>query len=126
MSLHLRIAMIVLAVGVMVIIFRSVNKKHMRMQYSLVWIIISIALLLLAIFPVFAQWLCLLLGIETPSNLIFLLGILALLLLNFTQTGIISKQSEQIKTLTQALSLHQYAQEKEEIYGDKESGHEEG
>ncbi len=125
MSLHLRIAMIVLAVVVMVIIFRSVNKKHMRMQYSLVWIIISIALLLLAIFPVFAQWLCFLFGIETPSNLIFLLGILALLLLNFTQTGIVSKQAEQIKTLTQALSLHQYAQEKGDAHEDKESGNEE-
>ena len=126
MSLHLRIAMIVLAVGVMVIIFRSVNKKHMRMQYSLVWILISVALLLVAVFPVLAQWLCLLLGIETPSNLIFLLGILALLLLNFTQTGNISKQSEQIKTQTHALSLHQYAQEKEETHGDKKSGNKEG
>ena len=117
--------MIVLAVVVMVIIFRSVNKKHMRMQYSLVWIIISIALLLLAIFPILAEWLCFLFGIETPSNLIFLLGILALLLLNFTQTGIVSKQSEQIKTLTQALSLHQYAQEKADQHGDKEPGNEE-
>lgn len=123
MPFRLKIVMIVLALLVMIIIFRSVNKKNMRMQYSFVWILISIALLLLAFFPGIADWLCSLTGIQTPSNLIYLLGILALLMLNFSQTSIVSKQADQIRKLTQVISLQQY---NEENAKEREVHHEEG
>ena len=119
MSLHLRISMIVLALGVVITIVRLVNNKHMRMQYSLVWVVLSVMMLIIAIFPVITEWLCAIAGIQTQSNLVYLMGILALLLVSFMQTGVVSKQADQITLLTQELSLHKYreqeSQEKEHI-----------
>jgi Uncharacterized conserved protein len=119
MSLHLRISMIVLALGVVITIVRMVNNKHMRMQYSLVWVVLSVMMLIIAIFPVITEWLCTIAGIQTQSNLVYLMGILALLLVSFMQTGIVSKQADQITLLTQELSLHKYreqeSQEKEHV-----------
>ena len=111
MSLHLRISMIVLALGVVITIVRLVNNKHMRMQYSLVWVVLSVLMLIVAVFPVITEWLCAIAGIQTQSNLVYLMGILALLLVSFMQTGIVSKQADQITLLTQELSLHKYREQ---------------
>lgn len=114
MSWALRIEMLLLAVIMAVIVIRCVTKKKMRVQYSLIWIFISLSLLVVSIFPGIVFFLCDILGMEKPSNLIFLLGIIALLLVALVQTSIISKQSESIKFLTQIVSIDKYKRETEE------------
>ena len=114
MSWSLRIEMLLLAVVMAIIVIRCVTKKKMRVQYSLIWIFISLALLVVSIFPGAVFFLCSLLGMQTPSNLIFLLGIIALLLVALVQTSIISKQAENIKFLTQIVSIEKYQRKLEE------------
>ncbi len=111
MTLLLRIEMIILAIIVAGVVINSVNKKKMLIQYSLIWIIISLSLLVIAIFPGIVFWLCSILGIKTPSNLIYLFGIIALLMVALLQTSIISKQTERIKFLTQIVSIEKYKEE---------------
>ncbi|MBQ4066200.1 MAG: DUF2304 domain-containing protein [Clostridia bacterium] len=114
MSLLLRIEMIVLAIIIAAFVINSVTKKKMCIQYSLVWIVLSLALLVIAAFPGIVFWLCDLLGIKTPSNLIYLLGIIYLMLITFMQTCIISKQTEKIKFLTQMVSIEKHKNTKED------------
>jgi len=114
MSLLLRIEMILIAIAVIMIVLFSVNRKKMCIQYSLIWIVLSVGLLIVAIFPSIAFFLCDILDIQTPTNLIFLVGILALLMIAFYQTIIISKQSERIKFLIQTISLEKYNKGQEE------------
>ncbi len=113
MSLLLRIEMIVLSLIVVFIVINSVNKKKMCIQYSLIWILIAFSLLIIAIFPDIVFALCALLGVKTPSNLIYLFGIFALLLVTLIQTSIISKQTERIKFLTQIVSIEKYCDHRE-------------
>ena len=108
MTLLLRIEMILIAIAVIIIVINSVNRKKMCIQYSLVWIVLSAVLLIIAIFPGIVFFLCEILDIQTPTNLIYLAGIFALMLIAFSQTVIISKQSEQIKFLIQTISLEKY------------------
>ena len=89
----------------------------MSVRYSLIWLVTSIALLVIAIFPQLVLYLCELTDIQTPSNLIYLLGLLFLFYVVFVQTGRISKQAEQIKTLTQMVSIEKYLSE--EIKNDE-------
>lgn len=110
----LRIEMILIAIIMIAIVINSVNKKKMCIQYSLVWIFISVLLLVIAIFPEIVFFLCDILDIQTPSNLIYLAGIFALLLVSFFQTLIISKQSEQIKFLIQTISIEKYRRDTEQ------------
>lgn len=103
--------MILLALIVIAVIILSVNKKKMCIRYSLVWIFVSLLIITIAMFPGIVFWFCKILGIETPSNLVYLFGILVLLMITFMQTGILSKQSEKIKFLTQMISIKQYEEE---------------
>lgn len=114
MSTLLRIEMIVIALLMVTIIVRSVNRKKLRIQYSFPWLIIAAALLLVAFFPGVTVWLCGITGIETPSNLIYLFGILILLLISFYQTALLSKQADRITRLTQVLSIERFYREQRE------------
>lgn len=110
----LRIEMILISVIMIIIVINSVNKKKMCIQYSLVWIFISLLLLVIAVFPEIVFFLCNILDIQTPSNLIYLAGIFALLLVNFYQTSIISKQSDRIKFLIQTISIEKHRKDMEQ------------
>lgn len=114
MSPFLRAEMIVLALLIVTIIVRSVNRKKLRIQYSFAWLVIAAALLAVAFFPGIAVWLCGVTGIETPSNLIYLFGILILLLISFYQTALLSKQADRITRLTQVLSIEKFYREQKE------------
>lgn len=114
MSPLLRIEMIAIALLMVTIIVRSVNRKKLRIQYSFPWLMIAAALLLVAFFPGVAVWLCGITGIETPSNLIYLFGILILLLISFYQTALLSKQADRITRLTQVLSIERFYREQRE------------
>lgn len=114
MSTLLRIEMIVIALLIVTIIVRSVNRKKLRIQYSFAWLIIAAALMVIALFPGVVVWLCGVTGIETPSNLIYLFGILILLLISFYQTVLLSKQADRITRLTQVLSIERFYREQQE------------
>ena len=114
MSPVLRVEMIISALVVLIIVVRNVNHKRMRIQYSFLWLLISLVLLLFAIFPGIVFWLCSLTGIEVPSNLLYLLGIFALLFITFHQTVLLSRQADQIKYLTQIVSLEKYRTSRQE------------
>ncbi|EQK43928.1 hypothetical protein C672_2872 [[Clostridium] bifermentans ATCC 638] len=63
--------------------------------------------------------------IETPSNLVYLIGIIGLLIVAFLHSIIISSQANKIKTLVQMVSIENYMkdheiQTQEENYNDNE------
>jgi len=111
MSILLRIEMIGLAVLMLYIIVRNINRKKLRIQYSFIWLLITAVLLAVAFFPGIVTWLCGVMDIKTPVNLVYLLGIFVLLLLSFFQTILISKQADQIKRLTQIVSIEKFLAE---------------
>ena len=113
MSALLRIEMIGIAVLMLLIIVRNVNRKRLRIQYSFIWLLIAASMLLAAFFPGVVSWLCRVMSIETPVNLVYLLGILILLLITFFQTILISRQADRIKRLTQIVSIEKFLAEEE-------------
>lgn len=114
MSMLLRVEMILTALIVVFVIVRNVNRGRLRLQYSLVWLLVALGMLIAAFFPGIIFWLCELTGIRTATNLIFLLGIVALLLIAFNQTVKLSKQADRITRLTQMVSLDKYQKQQKE------------
>ena len=116
----LQIELTVMALAVLFLVVRTVNHRQISVNHSLIWLVASIGLLIIAVFPKIVWYLCQLTGIETPSNLIYLLGLLFLFCVSFSQTRTISKQAEQIKTLTQIISIEKY--NAEEAQRDEAAG----
>ena len=105
MSWILRAELIVLAVVAIVVVIHAVNRRVLQLKYSLIWLLISLCLVVTALFPEIAFAVTALVGIETPSNLIFFLAIIALLGICFSLTIIVSHQESRIKRLIQLLSI---------------------
>ena len=118
MSWVLRIELIVLAVAAIVIVIHAVNRRVLPLKYSLIWLLISLCLVVTALFPKIAFGVTALVGIETPSNMIFFLAIIALLGICFSLTVIVSRQEARIKRLVQLLSI-----EHNEYQGSEEEEH---
>lgn len=105
MSIFLRAEMLLLAAAVLFLVFRAIRKKRLLIRFSLVWLCIAGGMVFAALFPGAVTWACGLVHMEKASNFIYLLGVLTLLGLSFSQTMLLSKQSDQIKRLTQSISL---------------------
>lgn len=114
MSIVLRIELIILALVFVALVFNAVNKRKLWLQYSLIWLLISCGLLIVAFFPQVLDWLSAFMQIEVTSNLVYLIAIFVLVVITFYLTKIVSKQSEQIKTLIQVCSIERYMTEKKE------------
>ena len=110
MSQTLRIELIVLAVLFFCIVVRNVNKRNLQMKYSLIWILAS-ALLVAA--PEVVYKAAAYIGIETPSNFIFLICLAWMIGMNLMLSIIVSRQSEKIKKIIQVVSLDNYERERE-------------
>jgi len=110
-SLHLRFFLLIISGLFFVYIFFAVRKKDLLLRDSLLWMLMALIMLLLAVFPGIAVWLSSLIGIETPSNLVFFAALIMVLILLFRQTAAMSKMSMQIARLTQEIALMQVRQD---------------
>ena len=114
MSIELRVELIVMAVLFFGIIIKNVNKGNLQLKYALSWIFAAAVILCISIFPQIAYCFTKWLGIETPSNFIFLLAIIGLTGMNLSLTVIVSKQAEKIKSIVQQVSLYNHENDKKD------------
>lgn len=114
MSLPLRIILIVISLLFVSLVFYTVNRKHMQLSDSLVWLLVSFLMIVLAFFPRIGIWLSRLVGIETPVNFIYLVGIVVLLVLVFHLTVQHSKVKQQVIAIIQEISIENYLRDRAE------------
>lgn len=110
MSVALRVLLIVVSLLTVMIVLKKIRKAQLQIEYTLFWVIFCGILVVLSIFPGIAVWFADLLGLQSPSNLIFLVIIFVLMIKIFNQTLEISKLDAKIQKLVQ----HEALKEKEE------------
>ena len=96
---------IVLGVALFIYIVCVVVKGTFDIYESIFWIIGTVIILILSIFPNLIIWLAGLLGIEYAPSLLFLLVAVFLLFVNFRNTQKIVKQKERILSLAQDVAI---------------------
>lgn len=96
---------IILSVIIIIYIIHSVRKGHLSIKASFVWILASIVMLLLSIFPYSIDWLARSLGIEYPPTLLLTMCIVVLLIQNFNISNKIAKLQERVTDLAQEVSI---------------------
>ena len=105
MSWKLRIIMILLVFFADLFSFRQIRRGKMSLNHSLLWILISMVLLLIAVFPTIAFRLAGLMGIGTPVNLVFLFFAFFSIILFIYLTNVISKEDRINRRLVQKVAL---------------------
>lgn len=106
-GLQLRTRVFVVLVGLAILVFmlNLVRKKHIREQYSLLWIVAAVVLVLSAVFSPVVDRLAHLVGIYYPPAFLFLIAILMILVLQFHFSTVISTLREQNKALIQDVGI---------------------
>ena len=123
MSIRLTVSLYILVLLLFIYLIHKMRSKKVDIRYILPWLVLDFMLLLAVAFPGMINRICNLLGIQTPSNMVFFFGIIFLLFIVFSLTITVSKLNSEIKELTQKIALNEAQKEKDEIYGsDRREG----
>ena len=105
MTLLFRIILLAVCLFTYFFLHHSIKKEKMRIEESIFWLILSLLLLVFAIFPGIPDILARLLGIYSTANFLFLFVIFILLLRLFYVNAALGKLEERVKTLVQNEAL---------------------
>lgn len=105
MSIVLRVALILVSFLTMVFTLKKIIKTQLDIDDAIYWIISSVLLLVLSIFPDLAIWASELLGIESPANFVFLFMIFIILIKLFNLAIELSILRSRLNRLTQRLAI---------------------
>ena len=105
MPLMLRILLIVSTIWTSSFILRGIRKSQLSIQDSIFWIVFSVVVFLLAVFPQIAIGMAQMLGVVSPANFIFLVFIFTLFIKLFSTSRKISLLENKIKKLSYELAL---------------------
>lgn len=111
MSVALRIMLVIVSLFTLFFVIKKIRKAQLQIEYTLFWIFFCGVLVLLSIFPGIAIWFSNFLGLQSPSNLVFLVIIFVLVVKLFNQTLEISKLDMKFQKLVQ----HEALKEKESL-----------
>lgn len=96
---------IILAIIVLFYVINIVRKKKFSIKESFWWIIASIIMLFLAIFPYSIDWFAEKLNISYPPSLLFIVSIVFILFINFRDSKRISELQMKVVELGQELAI---------------------
>ena len=105
MTVSLRVILICVSLLVVFYVLRRIRKAKLKIEYSLFWIVFSLLLLVLSVFPGIATMLAEWCGIKSAVNFIFLFMIFIVLLHSFYLTFKVSHLENMIQNLTQEIAV---------------------
>ena len=104
-SRTLQIVMILAIVSYFVLLVYLLKKKSLNLKYTLLWIFAGFFMLLFALFPQLLHLFARIVGISGDTNALFAAISFCILMILMSLTAIVSKMNEQIKQLSQYISL---------------------
>lgn len=105
MDLKMQIMLILGTVICFIILIRGVKKGKLRTDYALGWILASITLIVIGVFPQIVFMLSNALGFISPANAVFMLIIFFLIILVYVLFTKVSMLEERQKNIVQEMAL---------------------
>ena len=105
MSITLRIILIICSVLSFLLCIKRIKQAKMKITNSVIWMLGSLALILMAIFSDGVAWIADTLGFIAPVNFVFLVLIAFLLIQTFIDNIRITTLNEKIKDLNHYIAL---------------------
>lgn len=108
MTLRLKVIIVVLLILALVMIINLIRKRKLELKYALVWMLLILGLALIVLIPGMLEALAKLLGIYNVMNLVFFVGFIFALLIIFSLTMSLSRNSERVRKIAQRVALNEY------------------
>ncbi len=97
---------------ILVALFEMLRRHRLREKYALIWFVLAVGALSVAVFPGILTWATDLLGVNLPSNLVFFVAAIVLLMLNLQHSYELGRLEERTRTLAEELGLLRLATER--------------
>ncbi|NMI01544.1 DUF2304 domain-containing protein [Pseudonocardia acidicola] len=113
-STRLTIFSVVVALAALALVFELLRRRRLREKYAVIWVVISFGTLVVAVFPGLLGGVAELIGIRTPSNLLFFASLLVLFAVSLQlsrEVGLLEEQSRRLAEEVGALRLRLDAME---------------
>lgn len=100
-----KLVAIALAVGMLLIVLELVRRRKLREEYSVLWVITAVALLVVALNRAVLVWLTDLIGAAVLNSTLFFGGLLFLMLLCLQFSIRLSRLTYRVRNLTRRIAL---------------------
>ena len=114
-GLRLTLISVIAALAALVLVFELLRRRRLREKYAAIWVVIAVGTVIVAIFPQILRWLADLIGIQTPSNLLFFGSLIVLFAVSLQlsrEVGLLEEQSRRLAEEVGTLSMRLDALEK--------------
>ena len=118
MSWVLRVVLILASLGTTFFMIKRIRQSKLQIEDSIFWIVFSLLLIILSVFPGLADLLANALGIYSTVNFVFLFFIFILLIKQFLLTIKLSRMETKMRGLAQKLAIEENIRERQ--VGQKE------
>ena len=108
MDLRQRIVSLIVAVLVFVVIVDLVRRKKLLEEFSWIWLLAGITIVIVAVWGNLLSVITRVTGIIAPTSIVFFFGIVFLILINLQLSIRLSKNREEIKNIVQKISLYEH------------------
>lgn len=105
MSIMLRVLLIVLSVFSLFYIIRKIRYSKLQIEYAIFWIIMSVILVIMAVFPQIIYWITVKMGMISAANVVYMFIIAILLIKVFMMTIELSNLENKVKDLVQKIGI---------------------
>jgi hypothetical protein len=120
MPIRQKIFVILISIGLLVFIVELVRRRKLREEYSWLWLLTGIIILILASWHDLLIYVTQFIGAVLPTSTLFFMGLVFLFLIAVQFSTKISKLTDQIKNLAQENALLKKRVEKVEGQEEKE------
>ena len=96
---------VVSCVGLIAFLVVLLRTRRLREKYAIIWIIVGVGLLVLGAFPQTMGALAKMVGVQTPSNLLFAVALIVLLLVCIQLSVEITSLEEETRTLVEEVAM---------------------
>ncbi len=114
MSVILRVLLIAGAVFACAFVLREIRRSKMLMSDSIFWIVMSVLLVVVSLFPQLLMWISDLLGVQSPANFVFLVVSAILIVKLFFLSLDVSKLKRKLTVLVEEYAVRLKEQEDRE------------
>lgn len=113
MGTILRIILIVGSLSSFLLCIIKIKQAKLKVNHSITWLIGSMILILMSVFPGIVEWISYKLGFLAPVNFVFLTIIGFLIIQTFLDNIRITALNEKIKDLNHHIALKEHESEKD-------------
>lgn len=122
MSAILRVFIIIGAFCLLIYILKKIRQSKLKIEYTIFWILFSLVLVLMGIFPKVFYFISRIIGFQAPINMIFLVIIFVLIVKLFLTSMQISKLENKVDSLTQQIAIDRKIDKEVDLCKDKIAG----